>query len=118
LSDALARLRERNRHDVELPSGLKVTLRLPHLEDCIIAGDIPLAILSKLDKGEEGSSEMTTEELKQARKFNLQVVADSVIAIDAEDVELTADDAREFEPQDFREILSIATREKDPSGKA
>ena len=48
--DALETLRSKNRFDEELPSGLKVTIRLPRIRDCILAGGVPLPVLDHLVK--------------------------------------------------------------------
>lgn len=114
MSEVLERLRASRRRDVELASGLKVTLRRPSMRDCLIAGDIPLPVLSKMEAQAGGVGvEMTADELRHMARVQDEFVRRSVVLIDQEDVDLSevADLSDVFSDDERLEILAYAQRQ-------
>ena len=117
MSDALELLRSRNRYDETLPSGLNVTLRLPRLRDCILAGGVPLPVLDHLVKqaAQNGDAPMVSnEDAAHMARFQDEIVRRSVVAIEGEAVMLTADDVGEFSQEDYDRIVELGTRAATP----
>ena len=112
MSDALELLRSRNRYDVTLPSGLNVTIRLPRLRDCIIAGNVPLPVLKHLQDASSngGQPELTPEEMGSMARFQDEVVRQTLIAIDGETVTMTLDAVADLEQKDYDALVSYGTR--------
>lgn len=119
MSDVLERRRQANRHDVTLPSGLAVTIRLPRLIDCILAGDVPATVLSSMDGGTE-QQEASLEQMRANKAFNDRLVCEAVVAIEGEDVKLTPADLADVftAEEDITEVVAYASRAKDFSGEA
>ena len=107
--------------EVTLPSGLKVTGSLPRIRDCLIGGDIPLPVLAEMEKRAKSKNgdgpEPTNAELKVVADFNDNLVMAFVTFIEDEPVELTRDDLRIFEEEDFNEMVLYASRAKPLPGK-
>ena len=112
--DALEALRAKNRFDEELPSGLKVTIRLPRIRDCILAGGVPLPVLDHLAKAVSngGAPTVSNEDAAYMARFQDEIVRRSVVAIDGEPVALTLDDVAEFSQEDYDRIVVLATRQE------
>jgi hypothetical protein len=117
--DPRERLRELNRFDETLPSGLNVTIRRPHIPACIIAGRIPMPIiehiqaLSKNDgNGQvpELSPELRMEDAAATVRFHDEIVRSSIVAIEGEPVELSIEDVRDVLPEDYNRIVELGTR--------
>lgn len=118
MSLALEALRAKNRTDVKLPSGLLVTIRLPRIRDCIIAGDVPLPVLAKMDVAtEDAVADLSADEMRALAAFNDELVKMAVVAIEGEDVALSLEDVGEFEDDDYNEIAAYASRQKPLPGK-
>lgn len=113
--DARERLRS-NRFEETLPSGLRVTIRPPRIRDCILAGHVPLPILSKLAGLAAASNgqqvEVSTEEAEHMARFQDEVVRRSVVAIEDEPIELTVEDLADFAQEDYDRIVELGTRER------
>jgi hypothetical protein len=111
--DALELLRSRNRFQETLPSGLQVTLRLPRLRDCILAGRVPLPVLEHLTKvaSNGDTPEISPEDAAHMARFQDEIVRRSVVAIQGQPVELSLQDASEFSQEDYDRIVEIATRQ-------
>jgi hypothetical protein len=106
LSEALAALKARNQHDVKI-GDLLVTVSPPRLRDCILAGDIPLDLLSRLS---------TNADARHMATFNDEVICRTVRAIDGEAVSLTPADLGDiFTEEQLAELLAYGTRAKDPA---
>jgi hypothetical protein len=112
-------LRSRNRFDETLPSGLRVTIRRPHIRDCIIAGRVPMPIIeyvqSVAKSGGNGqvpelSPEMKMEDAAATARFHDEIVRCSVVAIEGEPIELATEDVREFLQEDYDRIVELGTR--------
>ena len=115
--DPLELLRSRNRYDDTLPSGLTVTLRNPRLRDCILAGNVPLPVLTHVmqlaSTTQNGDSpEVSNEEAAHMARFQDEIVRQAVVAIEGEPVSLTADDISEFSQDDYDRIVALATRQE------
>lgn len=118
MSTALEELRAKNRTDVTLPSGLNVTIRLPRIRDCIIAGDVPLPVLAKLDGlADENAPQMTSDEMRALATFNDELVRMAVVAIEGEPVTLELTDLPDIDEDDYNDIASYASRQKPLPGK-
>ena len=114
--DAREVLRSRSRFDEILPSGLTVTIRLPRIRDCIIAGQVPLPILSHLVEvatSQNGSTpDVTAEEAAHMARFQDEIVRRSIIAIEGEPIEMTLEDLPDIAQEDYDHIVSLAMRER------
>lgn len=111
--DALELLRSRNRYDETLPSGLTVTLRNPRVRDCIIAGGVPIPVVEHLMEVAEQNGDtpsVTNEEAAHMARFQDEIVKRAVVAIEGEEVALTADHLAEFSQEDYDRIVALATR--------
>ncbi len=112
---ALEELRKRNRFEETLPSGLNVTLRLPRIRDCIIAGNVPLPVLQHLmesAKQNGDAPETSMEEAQAMARFQDEIVRRSVVALEGEAVSLTLEDVAELHQDDYDRIVAVATREE------
>ena len=115
--DALELLRSRNRFDETLPSGLNVTLRLPRIRDCILAGGVPLPVLehlSDLTTKNGDTPDVSNEDAKHMARFQDELVKRAVVAIEGEPVEMTAEAVAELTQEDYDRIVVIATRTESP----
>jgi hypothetical protein len=111
--DAVERLRSRNRFEETLPSGLKVTLRLPRIRDCIIAGQVPLPVLQHVMEAAQPNGDTPTvspEDAAHMARFQDEIVKRSVVAIEGEPAELSVEDVSEFSQEDYDRIVAFATR--------
>lgn len=130
MTDILERLRERNRAEVKLEDGdLLVTLQLPAMRECILAGGIPLPMLEKVAKltndapridSEVLTPQLEAHEVAAFDRFQRVLVAKSVKAIEGEELteEMSVEDTTVFSDAQFYEIVSYAMREKPLPGKA
>lgn len=119
--DALALLRSRNRFDETLPSGLNVTLRLPRIRDCILAGGVPLPVLEHLAETIQGNgkpTDVSNEEAAHMARFQDELVRRAVVAIEGEPIEMTAEAVAEFSQEDYDAIVVIAIRQESPKAAA
>ena len=112
--DALEALRAKNRFDEVLPSGLNVTIRLPRIRDCILAGGVPLPVLDHLVKAASngGASTISNEDAAHMARFQDEIVRRSVVAIDGAPVSLMSEDVAEFSQDDYDRIVALATRQE------
>jgi len=112
--DGAELLRSRNRFEETLPSGLRVTLRLPQIDRCIAAGGVPLPILQHVAKASEtegGIRDVSAEQLEAFTRFKDALICEAVVEIEGQPVELTPTDVREFQPDDYARIFQFAQRE-------
>jgi hypothetical protein len=110
--------RIRKRFDVTLPSGMNVTIRLPHLRDCVVAGRIPMPILEHVRELAAGngdvtplSLEMQMEDRAATVRFHDEVVLRTLVAIDGEPVEMTLEAVSELGQEDYDALVAYGTRE-------
>ena len=121
MNAALERLRERNRAEVKLEDGdLLVSLELPPLRECILAGGIPLPVLEKIAKADGAIPDLEPGELEKFQEFQRVMVTKSVKAIEGEelDEEMSPQDTSVFSDAQFYELVAYAMREKPLPGKA
>jgi hypothetical protein len=113
--DGVELLRARNRFEETLPSGLAVTLRLPRIRDCIIAGGVPLPVVTKLveqsAKAEDNGEVSSIEDAAYMARYQDELVRRAVVAIEGEPVDLSLEDVAEFRQEDYNHIVKIAARE-------
>jgi hypothetical protein len=111
--DALELLRSRNRFAETLPSGLNVTLRLPRIRDCILAGGVPLPVLNHVMKAAESNGdapEISREDAEHMARFQDEIVRRSIVEIEGGPVSLAVEDVSELSQDDYDRIVEIATR--------
>lgn len=112
--DGIDLLRSRNRYPETLPSGLNVLLRLPRLRDCIIAGGVPLPVVTKLveqaNKTDNGQVP-SIEDAKYMARYQDELVRRAVVEIEGTPVELSLEDVGEFAQEDYDRIVKVASRE-------
>lgn len=115
--DPLELLRSRNRFEETLPSGLNVTIRLPRIRDCILAGGVPLPVLDHLVKEATSNGDapaVSNEDATHMARFQDEIVRRSVVAIEGEPVTLSVEDVSEFSQEDYDRIVEVATRAVSP----
>jgi hypothetical protein len=109
-------LKAANRHTRTLPGDLDVTMRYPSIQDCIVAGSIPLPLLAELD-GAKGEGDTSPEALKAAQAFNDELVRSAVVEIRGEAVDLRAEVLSDiFTDEQRAAIVAFATRQEDGQG--
>lgn len=115
--DALELLRSKNRFDETLPSGLNVTLRLPRIRDCILAGGVPLPVLNHLVKAASngGAPEISNENAAHMARFQDEIVRRSIVAIEGEPIEMTVDALSDITQEDYDRVVELATRQTNPT---
>ena len=130
MNAALERLRDRNTAQVKLEDGdLLVTLQLPAMRECILAGGIPLPMLEKVAKLNDSAPRLDAEvltpqlepnEVAAFDRFQRVLVAKTVKAIEGEvlEEEMSVEDTSVFSDAQFYEIVAYAMREKPLPGKA
>ena len=106
--------RIRKRYDVTLPSGMNVTIRLPRLRDCILAGQVPMPVmkhLQELASSPNGSDpELSPEETAHIARFQDEIVLRTLVAIEGEDVEMTPEAVAELDQEDYDALAAYGTR--------
>jgi hypothetical protein len=109
--------RIRKRYEVTLPSGMNATLRLPRIQDCLIASRIPMPILEHVKEIRESngnatplSPEMQAEDQAASARFNDEIVRQTLLAIDGEPVEMTLEAVRELDQDDYDALVGYGTR--------
>lgn len=120
MASTLEELRAKNSAEVTLPSGLKVTGTLPRIRDCIIAGEIPLPVLTLIEQkasADEGSPDLTFEEMRAIAQFNDSIVLAFVTHVDGQAITLTHSDLALLEEDDINELVMYASRAKPLPGK-
>ncbi|MDQ5874413.1 MAG: hypothetical protein M3526_03405 [Actinomycetota bacterium] len=103
----------RKRYDVTLPSGMNVTIRLPRMRDCILAGNVPLPVMRHLQEiaTQNGDApELSTEESAHIARFQDEIVLRTLVAIEGEDVEMTTTAVSELEQDDYDTLVAYGTR--------
>jgi hypothetical protein len=114
MSDAAEKLRSRNRFAETLPSGLNVTLRLPRIRDCIVAGAIPLPVLSHVAQATQQNGDtpdVSNEDAAHMARYQDEIVRRSVVEIEGEPIEMTLELVGELLDDDYKHIVRFATRE-------
>ena len=118
MSDALERLRQRNRADVTLASGLRVGLQLVGMREIISAGQLPTeAIQQVLKENPDLTPDQVAEAVAPESDPNWldpqrALVAACVRTVDGEEVTLSPEDTSVFSDEEFFEIVSYAMRSK------
>ena len=109
--ETLERLRKR--YEVTLPSGMNVTIRLPRIRDCIIAGNVPMPVMKHLQElsTQNGEAlELSPEETALVANFQDQIVLQTLVAIEGEEVEMTPEAVSELDQEDYDALVSYGTR--------
>ena len=113
--DPLELLRSRNRFEEDLPSGLHITRRLPRIRDCIVAGHVPLPVITALvgRATQNGDAPPASpEEAEHMARFQDELVIRSIVAIEGEPVKLTRDDLQDLRTEDYDYLVELALREQ------
>lgn len=116
-------LRDRRRVDAELKSsGLKLTLELPNMLDCMIAVNVPLAVVKRVQEialaaaspnGREPEA-LELVDLGHIRAANIEAVRRAVKALDGEPLAepLTTEDVLQgFSEDELTEIMGYLNRD-------
>ena len=121
-------LRNYNRADVELPSGIGVTLSLVRAQDALVAGSIPLGVLKEMQTlaeqaepngdGPKEAPEVSQEVIDRGQWFRkemvrrtLRRVAPSVAELDGpDDDDIPAWVVDKFDQADFDALADYALR--------
>jgi hypothetical protein len=128
---ALDQLRQANRREVKLDNGdrppILVGYHLPDIQECLLAGDIPLPALNDLPKNakaEDVAEALDAAGMRQMMLANIDFTYRLVGAmLDDINGEPVTDDrlelAKAFTPEQRERLFAIAQREEDPdSGEA
>lgn len=117
--DARRILREKagTRFEEVLPSGLRVTIRLPKVRDAIRAGRVPLPILSHIGSLASNGEvpEVSLEDVEGAGQYQDEMVRLGVVEIEGNPIEMTLEDVREFSQADYDRIVELCQREANPT---
>jgi hypothetical protein len=126
---ALDQLKQANRREVKLDNGdrppIVVGYHLPDIQECLLAGNIPLPALNvpKEPKAEEIMEALDAAGLREVMLANLdftyRLVGSMVDDINGETVD---EDhiaiAKAFSPEQRERLFAIAQRQEDESGEA
>ena len=122
-------LREYNRADVALPSGIGVTLSLVRAQDCLVAGSIPLGVLNEMQALAEKASqngdgpkeepEPSQEVIDRGQWFRKEMVRRTVrrVAPSLDELDGPDDDdlpmwvVDKFDQEDFDALAGYALRD-------
>lgn len=98
-------------HEVTLPSGAQVTMRLPNLPEMAKAGTLPNHLLDAAigAAGASTDEKSTTDSLKDTAEFNTFIVLAAVV----EPADLTEADVADLPTEDVDMIVALATRQDD-----
>jgi hypothetical protein len=115
--DLKTRWKAKGVHDVVLEDGTNVGLRLPNITDCIIAGEIPMPVITRLqrpngDKPVPEPEPITTEDLQHDRRYQAEMIRASVATFEGEPIILTLEDVAELPEEHRTEIFAYASRAK------
>jgi hypothetical protein len=105
--------RIRKRYDVTLPSGLNVTIRLPRMRDCILAGNVPLPVMRHLQEiaTQNGDApELSSEESTHIARFQDEIVLRTLVAIEGDEVDMTREAVSELDQDDYDALVAYGTR--------
>lgn len=105
--------RIRKRHDVTLPVLGDVTIQLPRIRDCVIAGSVPLPVLKHLQDAASngGISDLAPEEVEASARFQDEIVRQTLIAINGEAVTMTTEAVAALDQEDYDALLRYGLRE-------
>ena len=128
MSEALQRVLNANRREVKLEDGgLIVGYHLPDIQECLLAGDVPLPALEKLGKEpkpEDIAQALDAAGMRQMMLANISFTYRLVGSMldDVDGVTIEADDdrvaiAKAFSPAQREELFAIAKRDPN-SGEA
>ena len=122
-------LRDYNRADVALPSGIGVTLSLVRAQDCLVAGSIPLGVLKEMQAlaekavqngdGKKEEPEPSQEVIDRGQWFRKEMVrrtvrrvAPSLAELDGpEDDDVPMWVVDKFDQEDFDALAAYALRD-------
>lgn len=103
----------RKRYNVTLPSGMNVTIRLPRIRDCILAGRVPLPVMQHLSQlaAQNGDAPvLTPEESEHIANFQDEIVKRTLVGIEGEEVEMTREAVAELDQDDYDALVAYGTR--------
>jgi hypothetical protein len=97
-------------------TGTLVRVRLPNIRACIIAGDIPMDIVAKMQakvktKGAEPTPD-TIQDWKFDARYRAEMVRQCVVEVEGEPVALTPEDVEALDDEDRAELFLYASRVK------
>jgi len=112
--------------EVKTEDGHILTVVPVRIQDCIIAGAIPLPVLEEMAKLEADAAEGETtaadrlETMKTAHHLNDVYVRLSITHFDGEPIEMTPAAVQRLgaaEPAAYDEVVALATRREQPPGE-
>jgi len=121
--DVRTMLRESNSFEHKGVTGVVFRYQLPDVQACMLAGEIPLPLLRRLKKVEEGKESeadlrIEAENIRQMRSFQERLVKAAVFEVNGLPCELDDEMLGIMHPDDFNALRSLAARDTEPEGKA
>lgn len=106
--------------EVKLESGRRYSLVLPDMSRFIANGGVPLPLMKQVAGVEQTPPDESAPEDQKAAvqlmyEFYDGLLAESIVEIDGEPVEMTKDAVRYIPEDDREELLEYLKREKDPT---
>jgi hypothetical protein len=122
---ALDHLKQLNRKEVKLEDGgLLVGYHLPDIQECLLAGDIPLPSLKDLPKDPKAEDVLDAMDADRRDMFHATIafryrlvgtMLDDVDTVPVTDADDRVAIAKAFTPEQCEQLFRIAQREEDPS---
>lgn len=116
MSEALAALKAKAIHDVTLEDGTRMGLKLPNVRSCLIAGGVPLSVVTKMEAAASAKNgdapEVTLEDLAYDTAFQAEMVCQMVKTIEDEPVTITHGDVGDLDEDVRLELWAYASRNK------
>jgi hypothetical protein len=96
-------------HEITLPSGTVISIKLPNLSLMMKTGNIPNGLIDAAVGAQDGSEAKLTREMIESQwDFSAFLVAHTVV-----DPQLTEEEVAEIPAEDIEMIVEFATRQRD-----
>lgn len=98
--------KNKSKHEITLPSGAEIAIKIPNLPQLIKTGQIP----NELIDAAIGAQDMTPDResvVKQAEIYNM------IVALTVIEPKVTEEDVADLPFEDIEMIVEIATRQRD-----
>jgi hypothetical protein len=96
-------------HEITLPSGIVISIKLPNLSLMMKTGNIPNSLIDAAVESQNlGSAEVTREMIESQWDFSAFLVAHTVV-----EPQLTEEEVAEIPAEDIEMIVEFATRQRD-----
>lgn len=107
-ADSAAAWKQKRNHTVTLPSGARVTIKIPNLTAMAKSGQLPNSLLELVANKEADTKLTAQQELEKLDEFHRFLVPLTVV-----EPSITADDFDDLPPQDVGMLVQFATRQID-----